>query len=569
MVLKIGKSNGREYLSIVQGYRDNITKKVRTKTIKSLGYLDELKKEFADPVAHFKKIVEDMNEEWKEKTSPISIQFDKMEILRENENNRKNLGHIALSKIYHELELDVFLRNQSRKWKNEFNLNSIVKLLVYSRILNPASKKKTFESKNMYFDKMDFYLDDVYRSLTQLNSLNESMQLHIHNKVKQNYARNTSLVYYDVTNYYFEIDEQDNLRRKGVSKEHRPDPIVQMGLFMDTNGMPISYGLFPGNQNDCKTLIPLLYEMKEKYNMDRTVIVADKGINTSKNISFNLVEGDGYIFSQTVRGGHKELKDYVLDKKDYIIKSEKFKIKSRIYPREITIPDLSGKLKKIRIEEKQIVFYSDDYAKRAKADRTETVHKAIKLVKNPAKYNRATSYGAAKYVKNLVFDKDTGEILTSKQKPVFDIDKLREEELFDGYYAIVTSECDKSDDEIINIYRGLWKIEESFKVIKGDLEARPVYLSREEHIRAHFLICFIALAIARILEHKLNGKYCISAIANSLEKSCCSHIKENWYLADYTDQIIQDIDKKMGIPLNLKYCSLGNIKKMLGNSKKG
>jgi transposase len=444
-----------------------------------------------------------------------------------------------------------------------------MKLLVYSRILCPASKKKTYEMKDMYFDKTDFSLDDIYRCLTFVNELKSRIQRHIHDKVTEQYGRDCELVYYDVTNYYFEIDKQDELRKRGVSKEHRPDPIVQLGLFMDTKGIPISYRLFPGNTNDCETLHPLLSELKRDFDIGRIIVVADKGLNTQNNIQSNILNNSGYVYSQRVRGAVKEFQDFILEEKGYRNIGKDFKIKSRIMARSLKVKNIiTGKSTEVPTYEKQVVFYNEVYAQRSKVERAEAVRKAHELVNNPAKYNRATSYGAAKYVKNIEFNKETGEITTAKSNPVFDYDKLVEEERLDGYYAIVTSELDKSDEEIVEIYRGLWKIEEAFKVTKSDLETRPVYLSRQDHIEAHFLTCFIALVIARILHHRLENKYSVSAMVESLNKVACSYIDENYYHFDYIDQTVRDIGEKLGINFNGAFLTLGDIKRILGETKK-
>ncbi len=225
-------------------------------------------------------------------------------------------------------------------------------------------------------------------------------------------------------------------------------------------------------------------------------------------------------------------------------------------------------MKKV-VDEKQVIFYSEEYALKAKYERAATIEKAKDLIKNPAKYNRATSYGASKYVKNLIFDEETGEILESAhQHLTFDEERLKEEEKFDGYYAIVTSEYKESDDKIIEMYRGLWKIEESFKITKSDIESRPVYLSLREHIDAHFLICFISLVIVRILEYRLKGKYSVSAILESLAKASCSYIQENYYLFDFNNDVLEDIGKELGIDFGKKIMTLGEIKKILGEVKK-
>jgi transposase len=444
-----------------------------------------------------------------------------------------------------------------------------MKLLVFSRLLYPASKKKTYENRHTFFEKFDFSLDDIYRCLSLFNKHGDALQLWLHERISSQYKRNTDLVYYDVTNYYFEIDEQDDLRKKGVSKEHRPDPIVQMGLFMDTNGIPITYKLFPGNAPDKTTLIPALSRIQREYSLGRIIVVADKGITTGDNIWYILSAKNGYVLSYSVRGADKIFQNYVLDEDGYINTGDGFKIKSRLYPREIKVTSTKGKKIKKIVDEKQVIFYSPKYAAKAKQDRAVALAKASDLIKNPAKYNKSTSYGAAKYVKNLTFDSGTGEILESaRQHLSFDEERLREEEKFDGYYAIVTSEYKESDEKIIEMYRGLWKIEESFKVTKSDFETRPVYLSLKEHIDAHFLTCFISLVIARILEHRLNGNHSVTAMLESLSRASCSHIQENYYLFDYYNDVLEEIGKELSIDFSKKVLSLGEIKKILGWTKK-
>ncbi len=568
MYLQVGNNKGRKYLSIVQGYRDPVTKKVRHKTIKSLGYLDDLAKQHDDPIAHFKAVAEEMNQKAALEKEPVPISIDPQETIIEDPANRKNIGYAALSKLYHELGLNIFFYNHSRSFQAEFNTNNIMKLLIFSRILAPASKKKTYEDRERYFENNDFSLDDVYRCLTQVVTLKDGLQIHLHRQMKAKFNRNTELVYYDVTNYYFEIDKPDDMRKKGVSKEHRSDPIIQMGLLVDTKGIPISYDLFPGNTNDCETLMPVLDKVKKDYAVGRIIVVADKGINTADNIAFSLAKGDGYVYSQTVRGANKELKDYVLAPSGYRQLTGDCKIKSRLYPREIAISNAKRGRTKIRVDEKQVVFYSADYDRKAKAEREPALLKAQELVRNPSKYNRATSYGAAKYLKNLVFDPKTGEIVTAKQRPVFDETKLRDEEKFDGYYVIVTSEWEKIDEEIIDIYRGLWRIEEAFKVTKSDLGTRPVYLSRQDHIEAHFLICFIALVIARLLALRLSNQYSITRIVESLNKASGSRLEENWFVFNHSDEIISSIGKVLDVDLSRKYLKLGDIKKILGTTKR-
>jgi transposase len=568
MYLKQNRRGNRTHLIIAHGYRDKESKKVRTRTIKSLGYLDDLEKQYPDPIAHFKAVVAEMNKKEAEDKPPASVTFDRDERLDIGQDNRKNIGYAALSKFYHDLDLHVFFNNRARKWESEYSINSIMRLLIFSRILSPASKKKTFEQRGMYYEKMDFSLADVYRCLTKVISLKRDLMAHLDKQIRGQYGRSSDVVYYDVTNYYFEIDEQDEMRRKGVSKEHRPDPIIQMGLLTDSNGIPITFDTFPGNTNDCETYAPVFSQIRNDFDLGRLIVVADKGMNTGNNIANCILSGNGYVFSQSVRGGHKELKSYVLDETAYTTLDKGFRIKSRHYPRLIYVTDIKGNKQQVRLDEKQVVFYSPDYGKRAKAERANAVATALDLVADPSKYKRATSYGAAKYVKNLVFDDKTGEILDSKQKPIFDEAKLREEEKYDGYYAIVTSEWKESDEKILNIYRGLWQIEEAFRVCKGDLEARPVYLSNLERIDAHFMVCYLALVIARLLARFLGNEFSVAQIAGSLAKSSGSHMGQNWYVFDHADEVAIALLDKLGIDLGKKYMTLGEIRTLIGDTKK-
>ncbi len=562
------KKAGRTFLAIVEPYLHKESGNTRTKTVLSLGYLEDLIKEMEDPIAHYKQVAKEMTKERNEMRLALPIKYKPNEKIDATQVQRKNLGYAALSKIYHELGLQTFTVNRQRNLKIEYSLNEILKMLVFQRILDPGSKKYMFERKDRYFEKYDFSLADTYRSLSRLASYTNTLLVSLHKSVTKNYGRDASNVFYDVTNYYFEIEDQDDLRRKGVSKEHRPDPIVQLGLLMDNNGLPITYKLFSGNTNDCNTLIPVLMDIRKEYGIGRMVVVADKGLNTGENIACNLIQGDGYVYSQTIRGATKELKDYVLDTTGYRKNEEGFKIKSRLSPREITVTDIQGKKVKVPIDEKQVIFYSEKYARRAKAEREPTLLKACKLINNPGKYNKETSYGAAKYVKNLVFDKKTGEILTVGHRPQLDLEKLRQEELFDGYYAIVTSEYKMSDEEIIDTYRGLWKIEESFRITKSELEARPVYVSREDHIQAHFLICFISLLILRILEMKTDRKFSPARLIESMSRASGSPVDDGLYLFDHYDEILNVIGDAVNLDFSRKYLRIGEIKKMLAATKK-
>ena len=567
---KTPSAQGRIRLSIVDNYYDKQKKCSRQKTIESIGFLDELEKIYEDPISHFQKRVELLNQQKKEKQAPINFTFYDSDRLCIGDNLRKNFGYVAFSKIYHELKLDTFFNNRQRHTKESYDANTIMKMLVYSRLLAPASKKASYDNRDQFFEKTDYSLDDVYRCLTFLNKHKENLQVWMNDKIKEKYGRDTSLIYYDVTNYYFETDEQTDLLRKGVSKEHRPNPIVQMGLFMDKNAIPITYELFAGNTNDCLTYRPNFGRIKKQLDLGRVISVADKGMTTGDNIwyTINTPTKDGYVFSMSTRGADKSIKEYVLDEEGYEWLGEEYKRKSRLCPRTILVTANNGKKIKKQVDEKQVVFWSKKYATRAKSEREAALAKARDLAKHPGNYTRATSYGAAKYVKKVEYDKETGEILTASSILDINEDLIREEEALDGYYMLLTSEMDTPDDKIIDMYRGLWRIEESFKITKSELEARPVYVWTNEHIEAHFLTCFVALTLSRILEMKLEHKYSAGRILESLSKANCSLIQQNYYMFDYFDEVLKDIGDLMNIDFAKRVRTLGDIKQTLADTKK-
>jgi transposase len=564
------KITGRTHLAIVQGYRDTDGKN-KHKTIKTIGFLDELQKEFEDPITHFTAIAEAMDNERREKKI-ITLTLDLDETIDRENANRKNYGHIIFSKIYHELDIDWFLKNARRHENFHFNTDAIMRLLVFSRLLSPSSKRATVLNKDLYFDAFKFSLDDVYDALTHFDKIAVMLQKHLHEKLTEQYGRETDLVYYDVTNYYFEIDKQDELRINGPCKENKKKPIVQMGLFLDKCSLPISYKIFPGNTHDSQTLMPMLTEIKKTFGIKRLIVVADKALNSGDNIAYNTILGDGYIYSKSVRGASEEFKNWVLDQAKYRQLSDRYKLKSKLVPDAVVHVTVAMKGKRrikktLRLAQQWIVFYSEKYADRAKYKREEAIKKALEMIDNPAKYRSKFDSGAAGYIQNLKIDKETGVIINIEDKLILDTQRIEEEEKFDGYYAIVTSELDATDEHIVEMYRGLWHIEESFKITKSVLEARPIYLSTPEHINAHFLICFISLLIGRIVELRLDGKYTIAEITETLRKVACSHIDQNVWLFDYADKVTDAMNAAFGTDFGKKLMTLQEIKKSLGQAK--
>ena len=606
MYLKVCPSyKNKIYLSIVHGYRDE-NGKSKQKTIKKIGYLDDLKKEYDDPISYFKNLAKEMNNEVLDKLIIDNIksrQIDKNYI-------PKNLGYSIIKKVYNELGINLLLNEVQKNSKIDYKLNDILSMLVFMRILKPGSKKNNYENMSMLFENYNFSLDDMYRSLTNINPLQDKIQQIIWENTKDSYKRNTSCSYYDCTNYYFEIEyndsdifEYDNngnvildkdgipkilkkgYRKKGPEKNKRPDPIIEMGLLMDASFIPLAYNLFPGNESEKISLLPIFNKTRRNFNLGRTIVVADRGLNTSDNIikisGTSLEEAlkrNGYVYGQSVRGSDEEFKLWVLDQNDYITETIKddngkeiiWKHKSRIYPKKMyVIREDKGKTKsgnkkreEILVDQKQMVYYSQKYADKQKRDRDMIIAKANDLISHPAKYSKATSYGVAGYVNNLKFVKSTGEIADTTNLKLNE-ERIKEEEKYDGYYSIVTSEENLSDMEIRKIYRGLSKIEESFKVTKTGIESRPVYVSTAEHIESHFLTCFIALVIIRLIEKKLDNKYSFNKIIDSIRNYTSNKVEHDVYIQNYTDNVIKDFEKAFNIDLSRKYLTLKEIKKIL------
>jgi transposase len=565
----LNKKTGRVFLEIAQSYRDS-NGKPKIRIHEKLGYLDELEKEMDDPVAYYKEYAKKAGQR-----KVCRIEIPLTEQIDRSSAHSKNYGYLALSKIYHELELDKFFNNKRRHKKFKYNSESIMRLLAYSRVLYPQSKKGTLENKEKYFEGFDFSLDDVYDSLTHFGEYAEAVQCHLHEKVTEQYDRKANLIYYDVTNYYFETDIQDEERKKGYSKENRRAPIIQMGLALDEKNIPMAYKIFPGNTTDSETYIPALKCIKKQFGVKRAIVVADKGLNCGDNIVFSAALGDGYIFSQSVRGGSKDLKAYVLSAAGYSKPTDEgFKVKSRVCPAKVKITagtTKSGNKSKKTItleEQKQVVFYSPKYAERASKKREAVLEKAKELISDPTKYSRATSYGAIGYVQNLEFDEDTGEILKTNKKLVLDYSKIEDEAKYDGFYAIITSETTMSDDQIIKTYRGLWQIEDTFKLTKSTLCTRPVYVYLREHIAGHFLVCFIALVLLRLLELRLGNQFSAERIVEAMRETTCTRLGDNHYLFHYANDVTDALNAALQTDFGKRVMSLNDIRKSLSDTKK-
>ncbi|NIB77590.1 MULTISPECIES: IS1634 family transposase [Streptococcus] len=551
---------GRTHVYLVEGYRKD--GKVRQRILKKYGLLDELEVEEPD-------ILERLKREAKEGllTEPqfFQVSYDLLAPMNEVD---QSYGWMVLDNLFEELKLTEFLKTV--KSKSEYDLAQVLKLLVFQRVLNPDSKLSTYASQVNLFGHWEISLNAIYRSLDKLDTLKEKLLLHLHKEVSRMTKREARLVFYDVTNYYFETDIPDEtvvsvdgeilkegLRRRGPSKEHRPKPIVQLGLFMDTNGIPISYKLFRGNQTDPITYLPAVEEVKKQFGIERIVVVADKAMNSSYNVSEMIHQKDGWLFSQKHRGrrgASKELQTQILNPNDWQFNKElTFAKKSYLRERK-----LGTKKDSPLVKEKVLITWSKKYADRERIRREGALEYASQLT-NAELFRQTSKKGGKKYLDLHYLDEKTGELKPFSPLVTIDHEQVDFDAQFDGVNVLVTSEVGMTDEEMLEAYKELAKIEDCFRITKTELESRPVYVWTENHIQAHFLTCFIALIHLRLLQHQINWKMSPRRIANALNSAKATRLQDNYYRLQESPDM-QLLNRLLGMEWNKGFVKFEELK---------
>jgi len=575
---KLKNREGRIYYTIIESFRTKDV--VKHRTIQRIGRHDQLMASgITDPEAYAMQAVAKFNE------TKIPTTLTKTITTAEKITpSLLNLGHQIPQKIYDAFGIPQILSEYSKNHKYEYDLNEVLKLLVLGRILSPASKSSTIDSfQATLAGNWHISQNDMDRSLDHLQLLKQPIQEEVHKNITKLTNRTGYLAFYDITNYYFETDLDDpdelangsktilnktqqkkqgikpeqvvatGLRKRGASKEYRRNPIVQLGLFMDEHGIPIAYEIFPGNFSDPKTYIPAMEQLKKQFNLIRIITVADKAMNSKDNISDAANRGDGWLFSQKVRGTTgipKDIQNFVLDpggweyNKDMTV-AKKSMIRTR---------KLDNKKDGKTVTEKVVVTWRESYAKREKARRDGAVAYASAL-SNPELFRRTMRKGGKKYLQMTVLDMRTGKRIPAHPHLSIDQTQVDFDAQFDGMNAIVTSEVDMPDEQIITTYGQLSKVEDCFRVTKFNLHARPVYVWTKTHIEAHFLTCFIALAIMRYLQYKLNYKYSPTRIIEAL-KNITGQYWAQGYWEVFSNDDAREILKLLGISMDRRYISV-------------
>lgn len=575
---KAKRPGGRIHLSIGENFR--VDGKTRSRHIESIGYVDELQGPACpDPIAFWKAEVDRRNAEAREAAAPVIVKFPSAKKIDKKEDRRVDLGAAVASSYFHrDLGIWAFFEKKRTARTCNFDPCRILELLVWNRLSEPSSKKAAWEARRRFPRECGFSLDDVYRSLGYLDANADALVRHMNESLEAARGpRDKTRLYYDVTNYYFEVENEDagedGLRKRGVSKENRPSPIVQMGLLLDADGIPLDFEVFPGNRNDMTTMLPVMKKagLRPKGGVDgagreRVVMVADKGLNTSSNIAACTLDGNGFILSQSVRKATKALKAWVLSEDGYEESgSGRFKVKSRISDKALYVTGDDGKRHVVKVPVKEVAFWSEDFFERSRHERAKVVEKSRSAIGRGG-MSAAAAKVSVKYAVDRPVVKATGE--KADHNWILDEDKIAADEAMDGYYCIVTSEQEMDDREIIEAYRGLWRIEESFRVLKSDFNARPVYVSREEHIRAHFLVCYIALLIMRLMQEDTARAYSATEISRALRNIVGHHLDANVYFFDYRSDVTDALGAAVDIDLSRQILTKGQIREIMASVKK-
>lgn len=559
MFVKKIKRKDKTHLYLVESYRLN--NKIKHRTIKSLGILEELQKQYPE-----KNIIDDFNNIYKNKTETLSLSLDSASIER---TEIKNYGYYILESIYEKLDISTFINYYQNTKSVKFELNKALKLLVFSRILNPDSKLQTLNSKGFYIEDFNLDLNNIYRSLDLIDEIKDELQFNIHKNIVKNYGRDCNLVFYDVTNYYFEVHENDidklnsdeivieGFRKKGMGKDGKRQPLVVMGLLMDENSIPVAYKLFKGNESDTKTMIPVLTNMSEKYNLNKIIFVADKGINSENNLNYLANKGHGYILSQKARGQTKALTEEILKEENYIHESSDFKYKSIVRTRLLKCKD--DVEKNIQVNEKIVFFWSRNYFTRAQHKRKEEMEKIKFFIKNQKQLTKIEKE-LKPYIIEKVKDSLGNEIKDVEVEYEFDESKFKEACKLDGYYLIISNEIQLTEKEIIEKYRGLSEIENSFRILKTDFEGRPVYVRNKSRIEGHFLTCFLSLIIMRIFQNLTQNKYSIEVLSDAIKTATIKPIQKDLLLFNKTNETYAEIENIFNINNKFSYLKMEQLK---------
>lgn len=572
MKLTISKSKNSESFYITKGYIND--KGVSTSTvIRKLGTLQELLKEHGptrDDVLAWareeaKLETKKYKEEQQSKTVQITFHADRQLDYEQQVLHRG--GYLFLQSVYYSLSLDKTCRKLRNKYKFQYDINAILSDMIFARILEPSSKRSSFKAASEFLEKPTYELHDIYRALDVLGNECDFIQSEVYKNSHLLEKRNDRILFYDCTNYYFEIEQEDDVRKYGKSKEHRPNPIIQMGMFMDGDGIPLAFSLFPGNASEQTSLKPLEEKVLSEFGCQKFIYCSDAGLGSEKIRNYNHLGERAFIVTQSIKKLRAEDKEWALSKKGFKRVSDDTPIDLSDLPDDDTgLYYKEEPYTPQTLHQRLIVTYSPKFARYQKTVRDAQVERAQKLIDSGSiKRNRKNPNDPARFIGRIAVT-DSGE--AAQIHSYLDTDKVEQESLYDGLYAVSTDLLDDPVRDILNVSEGRWEIEECFRIMKTDFEARPVFLQNSIRIKAHFLTCFLALIVYRYLEKSIDDRYTCDDILSTLKKMNFASIKEQGFIPTYQrTKLTDNLHEVCGFRTDYEFITKSQMKTIQKKSK--
>lgn len=569
MKVSISKSKNTTIYYLSKSVR--IGNKTTTKTVEKIGTYDEIKKKCGDmePLEWAKEYAAKRTAEEKKAKQDVIMRYSSSALIDKNIRRSCNSGYLFLQDIYYSLGLNKICDSIAEKYKFDFDLNDILSMLIYSRIISPGSKLSSLESAQRFLEQPKCELHQVYRALEFIAKENDFFQAELYKNSQNVINRKKEVLYYDCTNYYFEIEDEDDFRKYGVSKEHRPNPIVQMGMFMDADGIPLAFSLFDGNQNEQPSMSPLEKKIIKDFDASDFIVCTDAGLSSTANRKFNSIQGRGFVTTQSIKKLKGFLQDFCLEDDGWYLPGSNRKYKLSELDEEADYDKVFYKdrwINEDNLEQHLIVTYSIKYRNYQRTIRERQIERAKKFIESPSKLKKNRANDPKRFIEQGHCTPD-GEV-ASKTITSLNQEQIDNEAKYDGLYAVCTNlEYDVSS--IIKINQKRWEIEECFRIMKTEFKARPVYLSRKDRITAHFTTCFTALVVYRILEQKLNGKYTCEELIETIRSMDMMIAPGEGYIPTYTRTDITDaLHDAFGFRTDYQITSQKNMRKILNQTKK-
>lgn len=569
--MRIKKSISKNSISysVIENVR-GIDGKSTTKVVEALGNEQQIRERHpgVDPEEWARAYAKKLTEEQKLKAETVIIKHDPNKMIPKGKQKSFNVGYLFLQSLYHQLKIDKICKEIATRHNFSYDLNKILSLLIYMRVLHPSSKKGTLERANELIESHEVEQQHMYRALDILAAESDFIEKTIYKNSTAIVERKTELLYYDCTNFYFEIEEAEGLKQYGVSKENRPNPIVQMGLFMDGNGLPLAFVINPGNQNEQPTLKPLEKRILKDFHLSKFVVCTDAGLSSYENRLYNSMGDRAYITTQSIKKLKKHLKEWALDPSGWRTSGSTQTINlndlalntdHQVYYKERWI-------KENGLEQKLVVTFSPKHKRYQAAIREKQVERAQKKIDNPSSIEKKHAHSPDRFISSKHVTTE-GEI-AGKSHHTLNEKKIKNEEQYDGFYGVCTN-LESSAEEIVKINQRRWEIEETFRILKSEMRARPVYLQKDDRIKAHFLVCFLSLLIYRLLEKKLDESFTCHEIIHTLREMKVLEQTNEGYLPIYMRTDLTDsLHEIFGFRTDTEITTIKKMKKIIKDTKK-